>query len=137
MMKHGHKSSNGRIAAYVTAPISWILKAATQAKNMQVTSTWAAAVYLPNKMKSKQPLHTYKHKTRTVYVHEVDKFEWMETTKGYFVPNQKKGKIGKYRKDSIPSNAISTVTAIKNDLIPSPPKPVPYKEQVLYFPGAM
>ena len=82
-------------------------------------------------MKSKQPLHTYKHKTRTVYVHEVDKFEWMETTKGYFVPNQKKGKIRKYRKDSIPNNAINTVTARKNNLIPPPPKPVPYKEQVL------
>ena len=82
-------------------------------------------------MKSKRPLYTYKHKTRTVYVHEVDKFEWMETTKGYFVPNQNKNKIRKYQKDSIPSNAIKTVTAIKNDLIPPPPKPVPYKEQVL------
>ena len=48
-----------------------------------------------------------------------------------FCPKSKERQIRKYRKDSIPSNAISTVTAIKNDLIPSPPKPVPYKEQVL------
>jgi len=78
-----------------------------------------------------KPLCSYKHPKRTVYINEVEKIAWMKSMDVYYVPNQIKRKNIKYRKDEITMDKINTVTAIDNDRIPPPPKPLTYKQQVL------